>query len=290
MASTLKVNTIDTQSGPSITIPTGKTLAVTDASALTVGGTAITSGSSNILRKTADYTIVTGDVSGKSELVITTNAAASTRTITLPAVAAVGMSTCIITIVADADATSTYKLMVQDSASAEVWTGYQKNDFVRLIVSNSLWVVLDHKETYYSRRYLTADSPTVAVAAVTKMTGWTNVTEIGNTWDNANNKLITPTGMNGYWTISWNSGASVHSSPLGPSLWINGSAVSQYANYTGSSGYMDGQNGVTGKYYATSTQVIEFYLKNCRSDASAVAPAGGAVDRSHFIAQFERVY
>ena len=281
MVATLSLDTI-TSSGSNITIDATKTL--------TVNGALLSSGSSNILRKTGDYTILEADVSGKSELIIATSAAAGTRTITLPAVATTGLSTCIVTIVAEADATSTYKLMVQDSASAEVWTGYQKNDFVRLIVSNSLWVVLDHKETYYSRRYLTADSPTVAVAAVTKMTGWTNVTEIGNTWDNANNKLITPTGMNGYWTISWNSGASVHSSPLGPSLWINGSAVSQYANYTGSSGYMDGQNGVTGKYYATSTQVIEFYLKNCRSDASAVAPAGGAVDRSHFIAQFERVY
>ena len=70
MASTILVNKIYTQSGTTITVPTGKTLAITDTGALTVGGTAVTTGSSNILRKTSDYTIVTGDVSGKSELVI----------------------------------------------------------------------------------------------------------------------------------------------------------------------------------------------------------------------------
>ena len=51
MASTIKVNTIDAQSGSTVTIPTGKTLAITDTGALTIGGDAITVGSTNILHK-----------------------------------------------------------------------------------------------------------------------------------------------------------------------------------------------------------------------------------------------
>jgi hypothetical protein len=50
MAATLSLDTI-TSSGSTITVPTGKTLAVTDSGALTIGGSAITAGSSNILRK-----------------------------------------------------------------------------------------------------------------------------------------------------------------------------------------------------------------------------------------------
>ena len=89
MAATLSLDTI-TSSGSTITVPTGKTLAITDTSALTVGGTAISAGSSNILRKTGDYTIVEADVSGKSELIIASNASASNRTIRLPATTTTG--------------------------------------------------------------------------------------------------------------------------------------------------------------------------------------------------------
>ena len=167
MAATLSLDTI-TSSGSTITVPTGKTLAITDTSALTVGGTAISVGSSNILRKTGDYTIVEADVSGKSELIIAANASASNRTITLPATTTTGLANCIVTIVCDADATSTYSLKVQDSSTAEVWTGHQKSDFVRLIVSNSAWLVVDHKETYFSHRYLTA-SLAIGTSATTKL-------------------------------------------------------------------------------------------------------------------------
>jgi hypothetical protein len=281
MAATLSLDTI-TSSGAGITIDATKTF--------TVNGSLLSAGSSNILRKTGDYTILEADVSGKSELVIATNASAGTRTITLPAVATTGLSTCIITIVADADATSTYKLMVQDTGTTEVWTGYQKNDFVRLIVSNSAWVVVDHKETYFAHRYLTANSGAIAASATTKLTGWTSVTEVGNAWDNTNNKLTTPTGMNGYWTVSWNNAANVTSSALVPNLFIGGASVSNYAQAgTDTYGYRSGQNGVTGRYYATSTQDVEFYIVNFR-DSSTYIVAGGSVSSSHFTAQFERVY
>ena len=287
MAATLSLDTI-TSSGSTITVPTGKTLAITDTSALTVGGSAISTGSSNIQRKTADYTILEADVSGKSELVIATNAAAATRTITLPAVATTGMATCIITIVADADATSTYKLMVQDSASAEVWTGYLKGDFVRLFVSNSVWVVVDHKETYYSYRWLTSDLAQ-ATSANTKLTGWTNVTEIGNAWDNSNNQLVTPTGMNGYWTIYFLMTNSNNDNGNTPRLYLNGSPISQASTAADTSAGGMGGHGISGMYYATSTQVIEFYGWNLRTNVGHTI-AGGNIEDTHFVAKFDRVY
>ena len=279
MAATLVLDTI-TSSGAGITIDATKTF--------TVNGSLLSAGSSNILRKTGDYTILEGDVSGKSELIIATNAAAGARTITLPAVATTGLSTCIVTIIADTDATSTYKLMVQDSATTEVWTGYQNGDFVRLIVSNSVWVVLDHKETYFSHRYLTADQ-SIATSATTKLTGWTLVKEVGNAWDNTNNKLTTPTGMNGYWNVSFNNSMTTQTSGTTPNLYIGGASISAYAHAYGTNGFNAGQNGVTGRYYATSTQDVEFYSTNIRSDY-AESVGGGGISETHFTAQFERVY
>jgi hypothetical protein len=282
MAATLSLDTL-TSSGSGITVATGKTL--------TVGGVSVTAGSTNVQRATTDVTIGTTtdyEVSGKSEVVVAANAASSNRTITLPAVDAVGMDTCIITVVADADATSTYELKVQDADSNEVWTGYQAGDFVRLVVSNSAWLVVDHKETYFSHRWLTSTA-SIATSATTKLTGWTLVKEVGNAWDNSNDKLTTPTGMNGYWTVSFNSAVGSQMSGCTPTLYVNGSAVSQYGQGYGTSGYLSGQNGVTGTYYATSAQDVEFYSTNIRSDY-AEDILGGGISSTHFTAQFERVY
>ena len=283
MAATLSLDTL-TSTGSGITVAAGKTL--------TVGGKSVTAGSTNIQRATGDVTVATTsgyDVAGKSELVIAANAGAATRTITLCPVTETGVDTCIITVVADADATSTYKLTVVESdGSTEVWTGYQTGDFVRLIVSNSAWLVVDHKETYFSHRWLTATA-TIGTSATTKLTGWTLVKEIGNAWDNANNKLTTPTGMNGYWTVSFNPSISTQTTGCAPTLYIGGSSVSQYGQAYGTSGYISGQNGVTGEYYATSTQDVEFYATNIRSDYTETI-GGGGISATHFTAKFERVY
>ena len=292
MASTIKVNTIDTQAGNDITIPAGKNLVITDTGALTVGGSAITVGSSNIVRKTADYTIVEADVSGKSELIIAANASAANRTITLPATTTTGLANCIVTIVCDADATSTFAYKVQDASTAEVWTGYAKNDFVRLVVSNSVWLVVDHKETIYSHRYMHTEQA-ISSSAKEKLTGngngWVSIRDIGNAWSTANNQLDTPTGMNGYWTVSHNISAKAQHIANSPVLHIGGSEVSAYQQgTTNTSGYTDGQNGVTGQYYATSTQAVEFYAANRQSNQAMTVSANSS--GTHFTAQFERVY
>ena len=288
MAATLTLDTL-TSAGAGITVATGKTL--------TVGGKSVTAGSSNIQRATGDVTVsTTADygVAGKSELVIAANAAAATRTITLCPVAETGVDTCIITVIADADATSTYKLVVVESdGSTEVWTGYQKNDFVRLIVSNGAWLVVDHKETYYSRRYLTANQ-TVSVTTNAKLITWTNISEIGNTWDNANDKLLTPTLMNGYWTINYNMAGDGNYFQISPYLVIGGTTVAKWNvhGYSGQ-GYMGaGTTSISGKYYATSTEAVEFYGSNYQTSAYTEGQyvAGGNISETHFTAQFNRVY
>ena len=276
MAATLVLDTI-TSSGAGITIDATKTF--------TVNGSLLSNGSSNILRKTGDYTILEGDVSGKSELIIATNAAAGTRTITLPAVATTGLSTCIVTIICDTDATSTYKLLVQDSGTTEVWTGYQNGDFVRLIVSNSVWVVVDHKETMFSSRAVTADFA-IAASAVTKVTGFTNITEIGNTWDNANNKLVSP--FAGFWDLNWgltipdNGGTS-------PVFYVGG--VKKFQSISGVSAgsynYISLNASLMVKVAASAD--IEFYSHNGYNGAAQTLQGNG-VDESQFNAKFTRTY
>jgi hypothetical protein len=250
----------------------------------------VTAGGVTNIKHTASATVtlVEADVSGKSSLVVSVDPSGGNMIVNLPALGTTGLSSCIITVVSRADATSTFSLIVKDSAGTEVWTGYQKNDFITLCESNSAWLVVDHKETYFSHRWLTATT-TIGTSATTKITGWTLVKEVGNAWDNSNNKLTTPTGMNGYWNVSYNDSASTETTGITPTLYIGGSSISQYAHAYGTSGYLAGQNGVTGRYYATSTQDVEFYATNIRSDYTHTI-GGGGISTTHFTAQFERVY
>ena len=111
----------------------------------------------------------------------------------------------------------------------------------------------------------------------------------GNVWDNANNKLTTPTGMNGFWLISWNNSTGTETNGITPTVQIAGNSIMKYAHTSGTSGYLSGQDGTTGKYYATSAQDVEFFATNMRSDYPHVI-LGGGQSTSHFTAQFERVY
>jgi len=281
MAATLSLDTL-TSGGSGITVLAGKTL--------TVEGVSVTAGSSNIQRATTDVTIGTTagyEVAGKSEVVVAANAASSNRTITLPAVGAVGMSTCIITVVADADATSTYALKVQDAGSTEVWTGYQKNDFVRLIVSNSLWVVLDHKETMFSSRVLTADQ-SVAASASTKIIGFTSVSDIGGIWDNTNNKLVSP--FAGIWDINWRlSLGSATAVGLVPEIRFGGSLIYSGSQGSDAGGYAYGKNMASIKASLAASTDIEFYFHNMYS-VGPYSAGGNASNETGFDAKFTRTY
>ena len=283
MAATLSLDTL-TSAGSGITVATGKTL--------TVGGVSVTAGSTNVQRATTDVTIGTTadyEVSGKSEVVVAANAASSNRTITLPAVDAVGMSTCIITVVADADATSTYQLKVQDAGTTEVWTGYQTGDFVRLIVSNSAWVVVDHKETYYSRFYLTADQ-SIAASASVQLTGWTENEDIGNMWDNGNDEISTPANMTGFIDVSFMSAKDATYTGTNPALKLDAAYIANWDQ----GGYSTDQHlmntGMCGGIYpVTAAQKLEFWAVNNDSD-SAKNFAGGDLSATHFTVKFTRTY
>ena len=287
--STIKVNTLDSTTGTSITVPTGKTFVVTDTGALTIGGTAITTGSSNILRKTADYTVVTGDVSGKSELVIACNAAGANRIITLPAVAAVGMSTCIITVILDADSAAANNVQVKDSGGTEVWTGIQKGDFVRLIVSNSLWLVMDHKETYFEHRYLTTNQ-TVASQVFEKWEATTSITSIGAMYSAADVAIIAP--ADGYMHINSNYVITDEANPASTAgLKIGataGSMVTIYQNpNVGTDGRHTGPEGYNSEHSVTSGDFIELWIQN-HDDQTLPMEAGLA--RTQYVFKFVRSY
>ena len=134
MASTILVNTIDTQAGTTITVPTGKTFVVTDAGALTIGGVAITTGAQGVISKTSTYPIVAGDFTGKSSLIVFVDVSAGTSTetiITLPAAA--DFSTCAIHIVSTATHGSGNKITIKNSTPTEVYTLYHKQDHCEFV-------------------------------------------------------------------------------------------------------------------------------------------------------------
>ena len=265
-------------SGSGITIDSTKTF--------TVNGSLLSSGSTNILYKTIDHPIVEADVSGKSELIVTTTPG-SPRDITLPTVGTTGAATCIITVVVSADATGTQSVRVMNGGS-EAWTGYQKGDFVKFCVSNGAWLVLDHKETYYSRRYLTANQ-TIAASAGTKITGWTNVSEIGNMWDDINNKIVIPTDMSGFMDVTFNTANDTNYTGLSPFLYLDGAIFARYEYAAGATDSHWSQSTMTGRWPVTSAQYLEFYAKNIDTNTGFTL-YGGAAARTTFDVTFTRTY
>ena len=142
MASTILVNTIDTQAGSTITIPTGKTLVVTDAAGLTVGGTTIESGNVSVNTFSADTNLGTGSEvamwTGKNKAIFRVDASGGARVITLPAVDATGRTT--VSIVISCKATSAVPatvspnlVTINNSSGSEVFTLYAIGDYVEFV-------------------------------------------------------------------------------------------------------------------------------------------------------------
>jgi hypothetical protein len=132
MAATLSLDTI-TSSGSTITVPTGKTLAVTTAGNLTIGGVAITTGAQGVISKTATYAILAGDFTGKSSLIVFVDVSAGTSTavdITLPAAADFG--TCAIHVVSTAAHGSGNSIAIKLGA-VEQYTLYRKGDHCEFV-------------------------------------------------------------------------------------------------------------------------------------------------------------
>lgn len=267
-------------SGSGITIDSTKTF--------TVNGNLLSTGSTNILYKTIDHPIVEADVSGKSELIVTTTPA-SPRDITLPLVSVTGADTCIITVVVSLDATGTQSVRVMNGAS-EAWTGYQNGDFVKFCVSNGAWLVLDHKETMFSARYLTTDQ-IIAVSSVAKITGFTNITDIGGIWDNSNNKLVSP--FAGFWDIHLLLASeetltdSLHA--LVPVLYVGGAADYQPNLGTASDGYYAGTYQLSKRLKVAASTDVELYARSIQTTAYCDTIRSGAT-RTQFTCTFTRTY
>ena len=283
MVATLTLDTL-TSTGAGITIPPGKTL--------TVEGVSVTAGSTNIQRALANVDMKTDAgyaVSGKSEVVVAANAGSSNRTIKLPDTTATGMSTCIITIIADADAAPTYKLMVEDQASSEVWTGYQKGDFVRLIVSNGAWLVVDHKETILEYRYLTA-SQALAGTSFAKWNASTSMNSIGNAWDAANNRFTVP--FDGYVNVYINISGDIANEPsfsAGLKIGAAGSSLTIFNNTnTAADGRVNGPSPYAGYHKVTATHVVEPWIMNNDDDARTLDV--NIIDSKNVMNQFAIVF
>jgi hypothetical protein len=198
MASTILVNTINTQSGNIITIPTGKTLAVTDAGALTIGGTAITAGAQGVLSKTANYTILPADFTGKSSLIVFVDVSSGTGTeavITLPTPAS--SSTCAIHVVSTAVHGLGNKITIKNSAAAEIYTLYHVGDHCELVSDGT--TTLRTGNEWVTVRGDVALTVTLSIANLTNSDVWdlaganyTEVEDIGGGWSTTNDDFTAP--------------------------------------------------------------------------------------------------
>jgi hypothetical protein len=237
---------------------------------------------------TATVTLVEADVSGKSSLVVSVDPSGGNMIVNLPALGTTGLSSCIITVVSRADATSTFSLIVKDSAGTEVWTGYQKNDFITLCESNSVWLVLDHKETYFASRWLTANL-TVGGSTTAHLTGFTEISDIGNMWDVATDRVVVPTGMSGFFDINVMSAADTTYPGTGPAYKISGVWKGLW-NWGGTDGaqYNIQTGAIVGREIVTTAQYFEAWCWN--KDTATKVMAGGEAGKTHFNVTFTRTY
>ena len=141
MAATLTLDTI-TSSGSTITVPTGKTLAIADDGALTIGTppVAITTGATQVTgtAATAITMATTGsptiNTTGKSASIVSVDAsggAAVTHTVTLPTPAT--FSTTSIVVVSRLAHGAGNKITINDSGGTEMYTLYEKGDHCELV-------------------------------------------------------------------------------------------------------------------------------------------------------------
>ena len=127
MAATLSLDTI-TSSGSTITVPTGKTLAIADAGALTLGTppVAITTGAhATATSSTNPTTITSGNVTGKSNYALVFDASSGTSTdfvVNLPA--PTDFATTVIVVKSNVAHGSGNKITIKNSGGTEVYTLY----------------------------------------------------------------------------------------------------------------------------------------------------------------------
>lgn len=141
----------------------------------------------SFLDKSGAYTIVSGDLAG--ETFVRVDASAGSVTIDLPTVAV--LQDKIVNVLASTDPGSNSVRLDESDSTTEIWTGYQKGDFIRLTSDGTNYIVLDEKTTVYGHLALTADESITGGA--TQKVFDVNVSEeidIGGWWDQVTNFRI----------------------------------------------------------------------------------------------------
>ena len=276
MAATLTLDTI-TSSGSTITVPTGKTMAITDAGNLTIGGVAITTGAQGVLSKTGDYTILPGDFTGKSSLIIFVNVSAGTSTetiITLPAEA--DFSTCAIHVVSTTTHGAGNKITIKNDTPIEVYTLYGKGDHCEF-VSDGTTVFRTGNEfaTIRSTIALTANvsmttNTTKDIFNAATASNYSVIDNIGSGWNSTTHDYIAPhTGLYrfgghaSYTTSSYQKGWALKKN----TAWVTNIGTGIDGNYSG------GGNTIEFPMSLTAGDSIEFWLQNHSGTHSAVGDA-----------------
>jgi hypothetical protein len=273
MASTILVNTIDTQSGSTITVPTGKTLAVTDTGALTIGGTAITTGAQGVISKTAAYTILPADFTGKSSLIVFVNVSAGTSTetiITLPAAADFG--TCAIHVVSTTTHGAGNYITIQNSSAVEQYTLYNKQDHCE-VVSDATNIFRTGNEFVTIRSQIALTANVSMTTASTKdifnaatATNYSVVENIGSGWNSTTHDYIVP--YTGLYRFGGHANFTSASYQRGWALKKNAAWVTNLA--TGYNGDYDaGGNTIEFPMSLTAGDSIEFWMSNHSGTHSA---------------------
>ena len=291
MASTILVNTINTQSGTTITIPTGKTLAVTDAGALTIGGVAITTGSLGTISKTAAYTILPADFTGKSNLVVFVNVAAGTDTdtiITLPAASAFG--TCAINVVSTAAHGSGNKVTIKNASAVEQYTLYKALDHCEFVSdgTNVFRTGNEHTTIFTSIAWSSDESYGGAAYHRMALTATTIVANLGAGWHTTNDEYTCP--HDGQMTVGSDMRTNTGSSAANPALYRDtGSGFSIFRGEKAASAGSASSGWAYWVFDVTAGHIFRPYYYN--NTGSSEGPAGsGTLARSQFTFKYNRRY
>ena len=190
MAAPLSLDTI-TSSGSTITVPTGKILAIEDAGALKINDIAITTGALGTLSKTGAYDIQTTDYTGKSMLTVFVNVSAGTSTasdIKLPTAA--NFATCSINIVSTHAHGAGNSVVVKNNSGVEVYTLYHQGDHVE-IQSDGTNVFRTGNEFATIRGEVVLTTGVAAAGSA-----------VSDTWDVAGSSNYTVTQVGGGWSTT----------------------------------------------------------------------------------------
>jgi hypothetical protein len=199
MAGTLKLTDIAHSSGAgTITVDSLATLAISTGK-LTVGGTAIETGAhTTAVSAVNPLTITSGNITGKSNYVVSYDAGAGTATtmvVNLPTPA--NFATTVISVVSAVTHGVGNTIEIRDSAGTEVYTLYHKGDYCTFVSdgTNTLragneWVTV-RGEVALTANYSLSSAVTIdlwdAVGA-----SYTEVEDIGSCWSTSNDDFTAP--------------------------------------------------------------------------------------------------